>query len=244
MGKILNIETATRVCSVSLSENGNIISIQESRSQHSHAEQITLFSEQVIYKSGLSFSDLDAVAISKGPGSYTGLRIGVSTSKGFCYSLDIPLISIGTLPALAHGMIENIAKEGKNPEDYLYCPMIDARRMEVYTALYNHKLEEVKEVEAKIITKDSFSEWFQKGKQIIFIGDGALKCKPLLSQNQGAVFLEKEFFPSAAYMASLAEEKFQKKEFEDVAYFEPFYLKDFIPGISKVKGLKPDQDKK
>ena len=244
MGKILNIETATRVCSVSLSKNGNIISIQESLSKHSHAEQITLFSEQAIYKSGLNFTDLDAVAISKGPGSYTGLRIGVSTAKGFCYSLDIPLISIGTLPALAHGMIEKISKEGKNPEDFLYCPMIDARRMEVYTALYNHKLEEVKKVEAKIITKDSFSEWFQKGKQIIFIGDGALKCKPLLSENQEAIFLEKEFLPSAAYMTRLAEEKYQKKEFEDVAYFEPYYLKDFIPGIPKVKGLKPDQDKK
>lgn len=229
---------------MSLSEDGNIVSIQESLSKHSHAEQITLFSEQVIYKAGINFSDLDAVSISKGPGSYTGLRIGVSTAKGFCYSLDIPLISIGTLPALAHGMIEKIVNEGKNPEDYLYCPMIDARRMEVYTALYDHKLKEVKNVEAKIITKDSFAEWFQKGKQIIFIGDGALKCKPLLSENQGAVFLEEEFLPSAAYMASLAEEKFQKKEFEDVAYFEPFYLKDFIPGISKVKGLKPDQDKK
>ncbi len=238
MGRILNIETATRVCSVSLSENGKVISIQELHSKQSHAEQITLFSEQVIYKADLNFKDIDAVAISKGPGSYTGLRIGVSTAKGFCYSLDIPLISIGTLPALAHGMIEKIAKESNNPEDFLYCPMIDARRMEVYTALYNHKLEEVKKVEAKIITKDSFAEWFQKGKQIIFIGDGALKCKSLLSENQGAIFLEEEFLPSAAYMASLAEEKFQKKEFEDVAYFEPFYLKDFIPGIPKVKGLK------
>ena len=243
MGKILNIETATRVCSVSLSEDGNIISIQESRSKNSHAEQITLFSEQAIYKSGLNFKDLDAVAISKGPGSYTGLRIGVSTAKGFCYSLDIPLISIGTLPALAHGIIEKITGEGKNPEDFLYCPMIDARRMEVYTALYNHKLEEIQKVDAKIITKDSFAAWFQKGKQIIFVGDGALKCKPLLDENEGAIFTEKEFMPSSTYMAHLAEEKFQKKEFEDVAYFEPFYLKDFIPGIPKVKGLKPDQDK-
>ena len=241
MGKILNIETATRVCSVSLSDNGNVVSIQESKIKNSHAEKITLFSEQVIYKSGISFSDLDAIAISKGPGSYTGLRIGVSTAKGFCYSLDIPLISIGTLPALAHGMIEKIMKEGKNPENFLFCPMIDARRMEVYTALYNHKLEEIKKVEAKIITEDSFGTWLQKGKQIIFFGDGASKCKSVLSENLGAVFTEEEFLPSAAYMANLAEEKFQKKEFEDVAYFEPFYLKDFIPGIPKVKGLKPEQ---
>lgn len=244
MGKILNIETATRVCSVVFSQDGKVQTIQESSSKNSHAEQITLFSEQVIYKSDISFSDLDAVAISKGPGSYTGLRIGVSTAKGFCYSLDIPLISIGTLPALAHGMIKKISTEGKNPEDFLYCPMIDARRMEVYTALYNHKLEEVQKVEAKIITNDSFAEWFQQGKQIIFVGDGALKCKPLLSENQGAIFTEEEFMPSAAFMADLAEEKFKNGEFEDVAYFEPFYLKDFIPGISKVKGLKPDEDKK
>lgn len=244
MGKILNIETATRVCSVALSENGNILAIQESRSKNSHAEQITLFSEQVIYKAGISFKDLDAVAISKGPGSYTGLRIGVSTAKGFCYSLDIPLISVGTLPALAYGMIRKITDKGKKPEDFLYCPMIDARRMEVYTALYNHNLEEVKKVEAEIITGKSYAAWFQKDKKVIFAGDGALKCKPLLSHNAGAVFTEKEFMPSAAYMASLAEEKFQKKNFEDVAYFEPFYLKDFIPGIPKVKGLRPDEREK
>lgn len=243
MGKILNIETATRVCSVALSENGSLITIQESQSKNSHAEQITIFSEQVIYKAGINFKDLDAIAISKGPGSYTGLRIGVSTAKGFCYSLDIPLISVGTLPALAHGMIQKVTGENKNPEDFLYCPMIDARRMEVYTAVYNHKLEEVQKVEAKIITQDSFAKWFQKGKQIIFFGDGALKCKPVLSGNPGAIFTEEEFMPSASYMTSLAEEKFQKKEFEDVAYFEPFYLKDFIPGIPKVKGLNPDQNK-
>jgi tRNA threonylcarbamoyladenosine biosynthesis protein TsaB len=221
-----------------LSENGNIVALQESKSKNSHAEQITLFSEEVIYKAGISFSDLDAVSISKGPGSYTGLRIGVSTAKGFCYSLDIPLISVGTLPALAYGMIQKMRSEDDNPEDFLYCPMIDARRMEVYTALYNHKLEEVKKVEAEIISENSFEKWFGEGKKIIFIGDGALKCKPLLSGNQGAIFTEDEFMPSATYMATLAEEKFQKRQFEDVAYFEPFYLKDFVPGIPKVKGLK------
>ena len=244
MGKILNIETATRVCSVALSENGKVIAIQESRSKNSHAEQITIFSEQVIYKSGISFSDIDAIAISKGPGSYTGLRIGVSTAKGFCYSLDKPLISVGTLSSLAYGMIRKIAGEGKNAEDFLYCPMIDARRMEVYTALYNHHLEEVKKVDAEIITENSFADWFKKGKKIVFIGDGALKCKHLLSGNPGAVFTEEEFMPSATYMAGLAEEKFQKGAFENIAYFEPFYLKDFIPGIPRVKGLKPDPDKK
>jgi len=151
---------------------------------------------------------------------------------------------VGTLASLAYGMIRKIADDGKNPDDFLYCPMIDARRMEVYTALYDHKLMEVKKVDAEIITENSFADWFQKGKKIIFIGDGALKCKPLLSGNSGAVFTEEEFMPSATYMAGLAEEKFQKSEFEDIAYFEPFYLKDFIPGIPKVKGLKPDPDKK
>ncbi len=244
MANILNIETATRVCSVALSVDGNVVALQESKSRNSHAEQITLFSEQVIYQAGMSFRDLDAVAISKGPGSYTGLRIGVSTAKGFCYSLDIPLIAVGTLPALAQGMIGKITEEGNHPEDFLYCPMIDARRMEVYTALYDHQLMEVKQVEAEVITENSFARWFREGKKILFLGDGALKCKPLLSANPGAVFTEQEFLPSAAFMAYLTEARFQNQEFEDVAYFEPFYLKDFVPGIPKVKGLNPGKEKK
>lgn len=237
MALILSIETSTRVCSVALSENGNLLALEESNTRNSHAEQITVFSEQVLYKTGKSFSDLDAIAVSKGPGSYTGLRIGVSTAKGFCYSLDKPLISIGTLPALASGMIQSLQDQGINPGDYLFCPMIDARRMEVYAAVYDSDLKVKRKVEAEIIDKDSYAS-FLREKPVLFVGDGAPKCKEVLEGNAHASFTEQPFLPSAAYMISLAEHKFAKKEFEDVAYFEPFYLKDFIPGVSRVKGLK------
>lgn len=237
MGKILNIETATRICSVALSDNGQVIAMQESNTKNSHAEQITVFSEQIIYKSGISFSDLDAIAISKGPGSYTGLRIGVSTAKGFCYSLDKPLLSIGTLDALAAGIIAKMKEAGEKLEDMIFCPMIDARRMEVYAAVFDAQLHLIRETKAEIIDENSFADLFKTGKKIIFVGDGAAKCKAMLGNHEQAIFPE-EFLPSAAFMAPLAEAKFNKQEFEDPAYFEPFYLKDFIPGISRVKGLR------
>lgn len=222
---------------MALSEHGTLLALEESTSQHSHAEQITVFSEQVLYRAGRSFSDLDAIAVSKGPGSYTGLRIGVSTAKGFCYSLSKPLISVGTLPALAAGMISQITEKGENPDDFLYCPMIDARRMEVYAAVYDSKLNVKRKVEANIVEEGSFGEFLDKQK-VIFVGDGATKCTDVLSGNTNAVFPEEPFLPSATYLMAIAEQKFSQKEFEDVAYFEPFYLKDFIPGISRVKGLK------
>ena len=238
MALILNIETSTRVCSVALSQDGKLIALEESTTQHSHAEQITLFAEQVLYKAKRDFQNLDAIAISKGPGSYTGLRIGVSTAKGFCYSLDKPLIAIGTLPSLAAGMIQKFNTEDhQKADDFLFCPMIDARRMEVYAAVYDSQLNEQRKVEAEIINENSYAEFLEK-KKVIFVGDGAPKCKEILGLNSNAVFTDDPFLPSAAYMASMAEEKFTRKEFEDVAYFEPFYLKDFIPGVSKVKGLK------
>jgi len=223
---------------VALSEHGNLLALEESTSQHSHAEQITVFAEQVLYRAGKSFGDLDAIAVSKGPGSYTGLRIGVSTAKGFCYSLSKPLISVGTLSALAAGMISQKTEKGENPDDFLYCPMIDARRMEVYAAVYDSKLNVLRKVEANIIEEDSFAEFLKKQK-VIFVGDGATKCTDVLGGGNGnAVFPEEPFLPSATYMMAIAEQKFSQNEFEDVAYFEPFYLKDFIPGISRVKGLK------
>ncbi|MBN2615416.1 MAG: tRNA (adenosine(37)-N6)-threonylcarbamoyltransferase complex dimerization subunit type 1 TsaB [Bacteroidales bacterium] len=237
MALILSIETSTRVCSVALSENGKLLALEESTAQHSHAEQITVFSEQVLYKAGKNFRDLDAIAVSKGPGSYTGLRIGVSTAKGFCYSLDKPLISVGTLPALASGMIQSLIDQGKNPDSYLFCPMIDARRMEVYAAVYDSTLNVKRKVEAEVIDEQSYADFLNE-KPVLFIGDGAPKCKETLEGKDNASFTEQPFLPSASYMIPLAEQKFAAKEFENVAYFEPFYLKDFIPGVSRVKGLK------
>ena len=229
---ILNIETSTRVCSVCLSVDGETVSIRESFVKNSHAENITLFSEAVLKEADLEWKDLDAVAVSKGPGSYTGLRIGVSTAKGFCFALDIPLIAIGTLKAMAAGMIG----QTESPGDYLFCPMIDARRMEVYAAVFDADLNVVKKTEAVIVDEDSFSDLLLKNK-MIFGGDGAPKCKTVLSHQENAVFYD-DFNPSSDYMSRLAEEKFSRSEFEDVAYFEPFYLKDFVAGIPRVKGLK------
>lgn len=232
MAKILTIETSTRACSVALSIDGSVKSIEESFERNSHAENITVFAERVVKKAGLGFTDLDAVAVSKGPGSYTGLRIGVSTAKGFCYSLDIPLIAINTLKALAWGMISKT----ENAEGFLFCPMIDARRMEVYTAVFDAQLNEIQGTEAKIIEEKSFENLLSE-KQLVFAGDGAEKCKNSLGHNPNAHFID-DLLPSSRFLAKLAEHNFKNHNFEDVAYFEPFYLKDFIAIKPKVKGLK------
>jgi len=235
LARILNIETSTSVCSVGLSIDGKIVSLQESHTKNSHAEQISLFSQKVIVDAGLKFSDLDAVSVSKGPGSYTGLRIGVSTAKGYCYGLDIPLISIGTLTAMAAGM-----KNQYDSKDYsnniLFCPMIDARRMEVYTALFSINLAKVEDVTAKVIDNESFEDKFLEYK-LIFAGDGAPKCKEVLGHQSNAIFKD-DFYPSASYQSVIAEQKFLNKDFEDTAYFEPYYLKEFIAGKPRVKGLR------
>jgi len=232
MAKILNIETSTRACSVALSIDGSVTSIEESFEKNSHAENITVFAENVVKKAGLSFTNLDAVAVSKGPGSYTGLRIGVSTAKGFCYSLNIPLVAINTLKALAWGMISKT----ENVENFLFCPMIDARRMEVYTAVFDAELNEIHETEAKVIDEKSFEDLLAN-RQLMFAGDGAEKCKNSLGSNHNAYFID-ELLPSSRFLAKLAEHNFDKNNFENVAYFEPFYLKDFIAIKPKVKGLK------
>lgn len=233
MARILNIETSTQVCSVALSIDGKPVSVRESFVKNAHAESITIFSEEVISESNLSFKELDAVAVSKGPGSYTGLRIGVSTAKGFCYALGKPLIAINTLHALAFGIKKQFVE---NDPKALFCPMIDARRMEVYTAIFNFQLESVQKTSAEIIEEQSFADWLNTYR-MIFAGDGADKCKPILGKNLNAVFID-DFHASAIYLCQLAEQKFTKGQFEDVAYFEPFYLKDFVAGIPKVKGLR------
>ncbi len=225
MAKILQIETATAVCSVALSINGETISVKEEQGQNLHAANLTLFIDEVIKAAGLSYSELDAIAVSKGPGSYTGLRIGVSTAKGLCYALDKPLIAVETLEMMAAGFLaENPAYSG------LICPMIDARRMEVYTSVFASSLNVLLPTEAKIIDETSFADLLSQ-HPITFLGDGAAKCAEVLTQ-QNAKF-DSANFNSAAYMSKLAIHAFDNSDFEDVAYFEPFYLKDFVVTQSK-----------
>ena len=224
---ILSIESTSPICSVALSSNSNVLAIRET-SENNHSTILTQFVIDVLKEAGLKPEDLDAVAVSKGPGSYTGLRIGVSAAKGLCYSIDIPLISVDTLYALA-----NIARP-KYP-DCMLCPMIDARRMEVYTAVYDSNMNEIEHVEAKIIDSESFKDILFDNK-VIFLGSGTSKCKDILI-SENAVF-NLDFQVSARNLVTIAEQKFEKSIFEDIAYFEPFYLKEFIPKKPVVKALR------
>jgi tRNA threonylcarbamoyladenosine biosynthesis protein TsaB len=227
---ILHIDTATQLCSVALSKGVDVLSYRESFEKNAHAKNITLFIDEVVKEAGIELKDLDAISVSKGPGSYTGLRIGVSTAKGLCFALNKPLVSVGTLQAMASGAA--VLKPGPQ----VYCPMIDARRMEVYSALFDGKNTKVREIKAEIIDENSFVEELEKG-EICFFGDGAEKSKEHLASNPNAVFLD-GFYPSAKYLIDIALRKMKAKQFEDIAYFEPFYLKDFIAGKPRVKGLK------
>ena len=217
MGYILNIETATKNCSVSISKEGKTIDLKElNRGEYSHAEKLHEFIKQVADEVGIELSDLEAVAVSKGPGSYTGLRIGVSAAKGLCFALDIPLISVNTLQVLA---LSISISEG------VIIPLLDARRMEVYSSVFNSKNESLREVKAEIISEDSFKEYLNSQK-VYFVGDGIEKCKGIIT-HENAMFIDDKL-PSANEMASLSFEKLKKNDIEDVAYFEPFYLKDFV----------------
>ena len=229
MGLILNLETATTVCSVSLAKDGKLLALKEQNGEYSHAENLTLFIEDVLKQSNIPLSEVDAVAVSKGPGSYTGLRIGVSTAKGLCYSLGKPLISVNTLHSLMLTGVQS--SKFKVQSAALFCPMIDARRMEVYCAVYDAQGSEIQATAALIIDEHSFSDLL-KENTVYFFGDGAAKCKAALSQNANAVFLD-DIVPSAKDMIVLSEKTFNEKQFEDVAYFEPFYLKDFVAGKKK-----------
>lgn len=235
MATILNIETSTEVCSVNVSENGKMLFEKESLEGLNHSELLTVFIEELFKANNLELKSIDAVAVAKGPGSYTGLRIGVSVAKGLCYALDKPLISISTLDAMGIFTSQNPGHFGIKPngnENLLFCPMIDARRMEVYTSLYNLKGEQLEAVSAKIIDENSFSEKLEESK-IAFFGNGADKCKKALTHSN-ALF-DGPLKTSARFMVSITEEKFNKKEFENVAYFEPFYLKNFIATVPKNK---------
>lgn len=219
MNLLLNIETSTKVCSVSLALNGEILaSREESSEKYIHSEKLNVFIEELFTQVDYQLTDLAAICVSKGPGSYTGLRIGVSCAKGFCYALDIPLISIDSLSVLARGYLSDNFINSNT----ILMPMIDARRMEVYTAVFNHKAEIQTSISAEVID----AEFFDTNKEIILIGDGAKKFNSVIPRN---VRIESHLSSSKG-MASLSYSKFSKKEFEDVAYFEPYYLKSFKLG--------------
>jgi len=212
---ILNIETATKNCSVSIALNGELIKSKETAELgFSHAEKLHVFIEEVLKESNLSLNQLNAIAVSKGPGSYTGLRIGVSAAKGLCFGLDIPLIATDTLKALALQVKNN---------NGIIIPMIDARRMEVFTAIFDANYNKLKDTEAVILDEDSFKDINQK---IYIVGDSSEKCKTILS-NKNVEYLEDIIYPSAKEMCKLSFDKFINNDFENLAYFEPFYLKDF-----------------
>ena len=235
MSLLLLIETSTKVCSAALSREGEVIGVAEEKSSsYSHSSQLTVFIKKLIDEAGISFEQLDGVSVSKGPGSYTGLRIGVSVAKGLCYALDIPLISVDTLKAMAVMVVRSRKDILQDNKDVLLCPMIDARRMEVYNAIFDYDLNVVKSVTADVVDSNTFSELL-KNNTIWFFGDGAAKCSSVID-SPNVYFLE-EIEPSAIGMAPLAYEKFMNNNFESTAYFEPFYLKDFIGGKPKVKGL-------
>lgn len=225
MALILNIETATPVCSVCISKEEKILSVKEINQGLTHAENLHSFIESTLKESGISVKELNAVALSKGPGSYTGLRIGSSAAKGLAFALQLPLISIDTLQAMAFGMRNDLNKES------LLCPMLDARRMEVYTALYDSDLNIIEPIQALVMDSVT-SEIFKRKEQIIFFGEGMSKCKSILETYKNAVFAE-NVFPSASNLASLAFKKFRENSFEDLAYFEPLYLKEFFTPAKK-----------
>jgi tRNA threonylcarbamoyladenosine biosynthesis protein TsaB len=240
---LLTIETASRVCSVALARDGVILDTRESSAPNAHSAVLTVFISELLASAGIEPTALDAVAISMGPGSYTGLRIGVATAKGLCYAIGKPMIAVPTLLGMAGGMHpdpkgDNALTPGPSPRgrgEYL-CPMLDARRMEVYCAVYDSNLAEVMPTEAKIIDENSFADLLSAGA-VIFAGEGAEKCRPLIGDHPNAKFIT-GFEASAKYLVPLAMERYNKGEFENLAYFEPFYLKDFVAGKPRVKGLR------
>jgi len=229
MALILNIETSTEVCSVALARDGVVIHSRENLTGQNHAMLVTVFIEELLAESNLAIEQLDAVAVSGGPGSYTGLRIGVSVAKGICYASRLPLISITSLEAMAHHVIHD-------PDHYqlpktnnvLFCPMIDARRMEVYTAFYDKEGRQVRDIQADIIDHQSYLP-FLENNLVLFFGNGSAKCREAIN-HPNAIFIN-GIITRAENMIPLSERDFQLKKFVDIAYYEPFYLKDFIATI-------------
>lgn len=234
MSLILCIETGTDICSVGIARDGELMSLRESDQGRDHAKQVAVFVDELLRETGVKPDELDAVAVGMGPGSYTGLRIGVSFAKGLCYGLNIPLLAVGSLEALTDVAIKDykagiIQVEGW--DEAFLCPMVDARRMEVYTQIFNSRCESQSEVSAEIITEDSFSQWRAKGKLVIF-GNGAAKCQEMMPD---AIYIN--VAPSARGLTRIAHQLFEAGKTVDIAYFEPFYLKDFVVIPSKKKLL-------
>jgi tRNA threonylcarbamoyladenosine biosynthesis protein TsaB len=225
MSLILCLETSGEVCSVALFEDSRLLQLAERDEKNIHAAVITLLVKEVLDKEGKEFKDLSAVSVSKGPGSYTGLRVGVSAAKGICYALDIPLLSVNTLQAMAWGFREqHTALEG------LFCPMLDARRMEVYTAVFDKSLKFKQQACALILSEGVLGAFVTE--RIHFFGSGSFKMKPFVHAFvKGSI--HEGFRPSAAFLGAFSHQKLLKKEFEDVAYFDPFYLKDFVGTVPR-----------
>lgn len=230
---ILCLETATPICSVALNDDLKTKALRECKGQNAHSEKITLFIKEVMEEAGVDYSQLDAVAVSKGPGSYTGLRIGVSTAKGVCYAAGLPMMAVDTLHAMAYGMCDKLGAELQAGD--LLIPMIDARRMEVYCAVFDAHLTPLKGTEALVVDEHSFDDLLN-GHRLWLFGDGAPKLHGLFDAVDQIRIVD-DFMPSAAYMATLSQYALQAKDFVDVAYFEPFYLKDFVAAKPHVKGL-------
>jgi tRNA threonylcarbamoyladenosine biosynthesis protein TsaB len=237
---ILSIETSTKACSAAIHQDGKLLSVSELYNEKSSSGMLTTLIEHVVKTASLTLQDVDAIAVAKGPGSYTGLRIGVSTAKGLCFTLEKPLIAINTLEAMAYSMYDircticdlknqsQIIVNRKSEIVNLFCPMLDARRMEVFCAVYKAAtLELLEPTQAKIIDETSFADLLEN-HQIIFFGDGAEKCRAILGNNPNAVFLNQVIFPSAKSIGALATRPFEQQKFENVADFEPFYLKEFV----------------
>lgn len=234
MSLILCIETGTDVCSVGIARDGELLSLRESDQGRDHARLVAVYVDELLKETGLRPDDLNAVAVGMGPGSYTGLRIGVSFAKGLCYGLNIPLIAVGSLDAMTAVAIEDyeagiVAVE--NWDEALLCPMVDARRMEVYTQIFDSKCQPQSEVSAEVVTEQSLAQW-RSDRQVVIFGNGAAKCLEVLKD---VTYIN--VTPSARSLARLAHKRFEAGEFEDIAYFEPFYLKDFIVIPSKKKLL-------
>lgn len=230
MSCLLAIETSTKICSIALSEGGKVIFERINTAGISHASHLGVFVFDVTNFAKNNHLKIDAIAVSSGPGSYTGLRIGISEAKGLCYGLGIPLIAIPTLKLLASQILHRVP-DGLHPAS-LFCPMIDARRMEVYAAIYDQKLNEIRTVRADIVDEDTYQEYLENDR-VVFFGEGAGKCKSVI-QSPNA-FFEDDVYPEAKNMISLAEKALRDENFVDVAYFEPFYLKEFQTTVAKNK---------
>jgi len=222
---ILCLETATNLCSVALCDNDGVVSLRESDESKSHASMLTVFIEEIFKHNGIRARDLSAVAVSKGPGSYTGLRIGVSVAKGIAYAATIPLIATETTLSMFWGIRDNHSFGTESDANSLFCPMLDARRMEVYYAIYDSKGNKIKEISAEVINETSFVN-IPQSQKIIFFGDGALKCREVINR-KNALFAT-DFSISASHMYKPVLNAYNDHKFENVAYFEPLYLKDFI----------------